>query len=394
MRSDAIESLGRKPLIAALIAVLTACGGGGPVDSPTASEPSSPVVAQTPADTPPVAASPPSAAETLVAAGPVAGIPPVDAQPTADVLVAPDVAVQALPSDAQRAAAASATAQSPGNACGAIRPFYWELGNKNARLANGSVYATGSKTGYTATTPLSVASSSKWLYAAYVAQKQAGALSDSDRRFLSMRSGYVSLNKSSCQNASTVNACLAIGNNGAYTKAADGKFLYDGGHMQKHASLIGMGAMNNAALASALRAQIGSDVGLTFVQPQLAGGVMMTSDAYARFLRKLLAGQLRLGAMLGSSAVCTNLASCGAALYTPVPSSESWHYSLGHWVEDDPKVGDGAFSSAGSFGFYPWIDAGRTSYGIIGRMAPEGSGYDSAKCGRLIRKAWATAVAV
>jgi predicted small lipoprotein YifL len=393
MRSDPIESLGRMPLIAALIAVLTACGGGGPVDTPTAQEPSSLVAAQTPAETP-IDVAPPPAAETVVAVEPIADAQPVDAQPIADVLVAPDVVAQALPSDGQRAAAASATAQSPGNACGAIRPFYWELGNKNARLANGSVYATGSKTGYTATTPLSVASSSKWLYAAYVAQKQAGALSDSDRRFLSMRSGYVSLNTSSCQNASTVNACLAIGNNGAYTKAADGKFFYDGGHMQKHASLIGLGAMGNAALASALRGQIGSDVDLTFSRPQLAGGVVMTSDAYARFLRKMLAGQLRLGSMLGSSSVCTNPANCSTALAAPVPRAESWHYSLGHWVEDDPKVGDGAFSSAGSFGFYPWIDAGRTSYGIIGRMAPEGSGYDSAKCGRLIRKAWSTGVAV
>ncbi len=78
---------------------------------------------------------------------------------------------------------------------------------------------------------------------------------------------------------------------------------------------------------------------------------------------------------------------------TAVPASESWHYSIGHWVEDDRVVGDGAFSSAGAFGFYPRIDAGKASYGIVARSSGAGSGFESASCGRLIRKAWATAVA-
>jgi hypothetical protein len=73
----------------------------------------------------------------------------------------------------------------------------------------------------------------------------------------------------------------------------------------------------------------------------------------------------------------------------PIPPTESWHYSLGHWVEDDPKVGDGAFSSAGLFGFYPWVDASKTWYGVVARMAPAGA-LDSVDCGRIIRKAWVT----
>jgi len=58
-----------------------------------------------------------------------------------------------------------------------------------------------------------------------------------------------------------------------------------------------------------------------------------------------------------------------------------------------PAVGDGAFSSAGAFGFYPWIDAGRRYYGVIARRDSAGEGYDSARCGRLIRKAWLSGVA-
>lgn len=56
-------------------------------------------------------------------------------------------------------------------------------------------------------------------------------------------------------------------------------------------------------------------------------------------------------------------------------------------------MGDGAFSSPGAFGFYPWIDAGKTTYGVLARSESAGNGIDSVDCGRLVRKAWVTAVA-
>ena len=70
----------------------------------------------------------------------------------------------------------------------------------------------------------------------------------------------------------------------------------------------------------------------------------------------------------------------------------SWHYSIGQWVEDDPVSGDGAFSSPGAFGFYPWVDAGKSWYGIVARSVTNGY-YESAQCGGLICKAWLTGVA-
>ena len=63
-------------------------------------------------------------------------------------------------------------------------------------------------------------------------------------------------------------------------------------------------------------------------------------------------------------------------------------------MEDDPVVGDGAFSSPGAFGFYPWIDASKTYYGVLARQGAAGTGVDSVNCGRLIRKAWVTGVAL
>ncbi|MEP7102856.1 MAG: hypothetical protein ABI781_20250 [Burkholderiales bacterium] len=298
------------------------------------------------------------------------------------------------PTDAQRSAAATSTANSATNACAPIAPFYWEIGDRNARIASGSVNSAGSSTVYIATSLMSIASASKWLYGAYVVQKRNALLSDSDIKFLNFRSGYT--NFSSCLQGQSVDGCVAYQSNGVHSAATDGFFAYDGGHMENHASQsMGLGPLLNAGLASEIRAQLGSDVNLLYTQPQLAGGVATTADDYARFLRKLLGGQLQMGALLGTHAVCTNPATCPTALRTPVPSTESWHYSLGHWVEDDPVVGDGAFSSAGAFGFYPWIDASKSWYGVLARqVVNSGEGFNSADCGRLIRKAWVTGVAL
>jgi len=288
--------------------------------------------------------------------------------------------------DQQRIQAATTTAR--GNTfCSAIRPFYWEIGDRTAALASGSVDSSSSATTYTANTPMSIASGSKWLYSSYVVQKRAGALTADDYKYLNFQSGYTSFQE--CLPSQTVSECESYQDNGAYTAANDGKFFYNGGHMQKHATLMALGSMDNAALAEEVRSQLGTDVSMGYFQPQLAGGVFISSAAYARVLRKMLTGQLLMGSMLGAHPVCTNRLNCTAAVIAPIPLDESWHYSIGHWVEDDPKVGDGAFSSPGAFGFYPWIDASKTYYGVVARTEAAGA-LDSVYCGRLIRKAWVT----
>ncbi len=114
----------------------------------------------------------------------------------------------------------------------------------------------------------------------------------------------------------------------------------------------------------------------------------MDAAHYARFLRKNLMGELAIEGRFGEGAVCTLPSSCPAAHESPAPWP--WHYSIGHWVEDDAG-NDGAFSSAGAFGFYPWIDAAKMHYGIVARhsLHPKAWG-DSAACGRVIRRAFAT----
>ena len=119
-----------------------------------------------------------------------------------------------------------------------------------------------------------------------------------------------------------------------------------------------------------------------------------TAESYAHFLRRILSGALALGHHLGERAVCTHPGDCPTADLSPVP--EAWHYSYAHWVEDDPKTGDGAFSSPGAFGFYPWIDRSKRFYGIVARESLEGATgpaeqtpyWRSVECGRAIRRAF------
>ena len=295
------------------------------------------------------------------------------------------------PSLAQRIRAATATAQNPGNSCGGIGPFYWEVGGAQSRLASGSVTPGGNVPVYTESTVMNIASASKWVYGAYVVQKQP-AIGPVAVKYLTFRSGYT--NFGICLRHQTVQSCLDTADNGTYSPEHDGKFYYQGGHMQKHAALIGLGGLDNAGLAAEMRSQLGTDIALGFSQPQPAGGVVTTPGDYGRMLRKMLSGSLRIGSMLGAHATCTNPSTCPTAVSTPIPE-ESWDYSLGHWVESDPMKGDGSFSSAGAFGFYPWIDKSKTWYGIVAREAKAdgsgvGEGEKSMRCGKLIRSAWIT----
>jgi len=283
-----------------------------------------------------------------------------------------------------------------------VQPFYWSVGDASGPLAD----ATAGGTSPDAQTVMQVASSSKWLYGAYVAELRQGQLTDEDIRFLNFRSGHTGFDL--CLQGQTVAECQShqgtVIHNGAYTPAHDGKFLYSGGHMQKHATLpsVGLGPDDNTALAQHLMSRLGGGMALSYTQPQLAGGVQTSASEYGKFLQRTVAGQLRIGSLLGTHAVCTNPLTCADALATPIPPQESWHYSLGHWVEDDPAVGDSAFSSPGAFGFYPWIDAGKQWWGVLARHATAGVDHadpskrpyvQSLSCGREIRAAWVSAKA-
>jgi hypothetical protein len=285
------------------------------------------------------------------------------------------------PTLAQRtAAAASAAADAPD--CVAIQPFYWSVGDAGGKRGDGSVGATPP----TASTLMSIASASKLVYGAYVAEERAGVLTDNDLHYLNFVSGYTDF--TSCQPGQTVGSCESDGSNGTYEAANDGKFYYGGGHMQKHANDDGLAALDSAGLAGAVNARLGTT--FNFSQPQPAGGIYTTAAAYGGFLQRIVAGQLQISALLGAHPVCTQPSSCATAAYSPIPE-EAVHYSIGHWVEDDPSVGDGGFSSPGKFGFYPWITHDKAWWGVVARSVNNGDereGVASMRCGRRIRAAW------
>lgn len=271
--------------------------------------------------------------------------------------------------------------------CTAIAPFYYEIGDASGARVSGSVSSI-----YGAATSMPIASASKWFYGAYVTQTRGGALTADDIRFNNFTSGYVTF--SGCAQADTVASCALSGNNGNYTPAAAGKFFYAGSHMQTHAMrFMGLGSLANADLGSTIITGLGLSAqanDFRYTQPQLAGGITTSANTYTAFLRKLLDRSLIAGAQLNAHAVCTNSQTCAAALYSPFPATESPTYSIGHWVEDT-VTGDGAYSSAGAFGFYPWIEPTKANYGVLARTDfGASSGGESVPCGRKLRLAWAT----
>ncbi|MES2091167.1 MAG: hypothetical protein V4532_14485 [Pseudomonadota bacterium] len=311
----------------------------------------------------------------------------------------------ASPSLLERQHAAQATAQSEGNACAQARPFYWELGGPHAMLASGAVGEGAPRR----RSSLPIASASKWLYGAYVAERRSGQLTEADVRLLTFRSGYTRFRF--CRDGQTVEQCreALINGRGRLDASTEGAFFYNGGHLQEHARLMGLGGLDGLGLGEeirkGLRPALRSDMALGFGQAQPAGGGLSSAADYAEFLQALLRGDLKLSKLLGAHAVCANPGTCpkGEALHTPIPATETWHYSIGHWVEDDPVLGDGAFSSPGLFGFYPWVSADRQWYGLVVRHDRHGlmskdpmdqPAIESVMCGRLIRQAWVHAQAV
>lgn len=299
----------------------------------------------------------------------------------------------AEPTPAQRAAAARQTAER-NPACRAIRPFYWAIGDAQGVQADDRVGLGAPQ----AQTEMAIASASKLVYATYVLERRGGVPTDEDVAFLNFTSGYTEFDR--CLRDQTVAECQRYHgrriDNGGHVTAHDGRYFYSGGHMQQHAVRMGLGPDDNAALAAHVNAALGGTA-LRYLQPQPAGGIQTSAAEYGRLLQRIVGGQLKMRDALGSHAVCTNPATCPTAVHAPIPPDESWHYALGHWVEDDPRRGDGAFSSPGAFGFYPWIDADKRWWGVLARQSWRGVGATdphrhpgamSVYCGREIRAAW------
>jgi len=293
---------------------------------------------------------------------------------------------------ARAAIAASAAARSE-PACSAIATtglpvgFYWEIGDKARVLASGArgAFAEG--------TVRPVASATKMMAAAYLAERlpSLDAAAGSHLRFTS---GYAATVQT-CRDDATVADCYAaFGGDASYEASKVGRFYYGPAHLQKLAlGLPDLGAMDSAALASDVRATLRLSSPVAFKYPALAGGLEVAPVTFREFLQKLLRGDYKLRDELGKDPACTR--GCPGETSSPLP--DPWHYGAGHWIEDACGQGtcDGAFSALGAFGFYAWIDATRTYYGIVGHWELPRTGaasMTSALCGQKIRAAFVAAV--
>lgn len=294
--------------------------------------------------------------------------------------------------------------------------YYWEIGNAAGPIASASVGTPA----VLAATPFSIASGSKMAYDAYVAALRGGIAhyTSADINALNFTDGYANMGNSTgggtaatCPRATvpTINQCLTLSSaqgpfNATYAPAI-GVFYYDAGHMENHASNhTSLGNVNYLSLFATMQATMGTTSGFVYSQPTPAEGLYGSANDYTVILRAWLSGAIP-NDMFGTNTVCTlpggnySLQTVGGvfpgpsncnALSSPFP--ETWQYSPAAWVETSPaSSGDGAFSSPGAFGFYPWIDSTKTYYGVLSRQTavPPG-GYPSAKCGRLIRHAFMT----
>ncbi|CAH0441649.1 serine hydrolase family protein [Ralstonia pseudosolanacearum] len=304
-------------------------------------------------------------------------------------VAAPALQAAEPPTLAKRRAAVESTLQHAA-ACQHMGDYYWEIGDADRVLLQGQ---QGRRVD--ADRPVRLASASKWVFGTYVVERQQGKLTPAIIDALTMRSGYDALNPRLCNRDDTAQSCFARGRNGTLTPGHVGRFSYNGGHDQKLLIDLGFGKADAAALTTELTRELahvpaltdaGAPFGMDYLVPEPAGGMAASPTAYGRFLRRLMRGEYRLGRMLGEHAVCTEPGSCPAAVSTP--ASQPWHYALNYWIEDQPG-GDGAFSSPGAFGFYPWITADKHHYGMLVRETLSPRGYvRSAVCGALIRKAF------
>lgn len=265
-------------------------------------------------------------------------------------------------------------------ACKDLGDMYWVIGDKHGEIVSGTV-----GTQYTGTKEVKLASAAKWLFSAYALEKVGGTLSPDLIKGLNFTSGHVSQN--TCFPFETIGKCFNRGNNNEYNASYDGVFYYAAGHMQSVATnILGIGDMRASEYATALSETLNLNPHISSTIPLMSGAGSLTPDAYGRFLQSILQGKLLIGGYLGAYAHCGNPTTCpNSAAHSPIPETDTWSYSLGHWVESGPDA-YAAYSSPGAFGFYPWISKDKKYWGLLVRESKSPSAYwDSAVCGKEIR---------
>ncbi|NVI99237.1 hypothetical protein HV824_14050 [Myxococcus sp. AM009] len=280
--------------------------------------------------------------------------------------------------------------------CAPLGNFYWELGD-----GAGPLYGIPRGSGVSATTVMPIASASKWLYAgAYVQSKGYANLTPDEKKRLNFTSGYIDGNTTLCGDAGTrVSDCYGPAyKDVSYRPLQDGRYFYNGGHMQKLA-LDDIGARRGTGVLSVmdwLNARLGTTLPESDSDVAPAGGFSGSAAHYRVFLMKLLNGQYALSSKLTADAVPAWQGGPGVS-FTPWTAGTAY-YGLGHWIEGETVNGAWTVtghSSAGAFGFYPWVNAAGNRYMLLARsrqLGANGEGEKSRACAQAIREAYESGV--
>jgi hypothetical protein len=280
--------------------------------------------------------------------------------------------------------------------CSSLGNFYWEIG-----AGAGPRFGFSRGSSVTAATQMPIASASKWLYAsAYVQARGYVNLGAEEKKRLNFTSGFIEASNSGCgEPGLTVSTCYGPGyKDVTFRLLQNGRFFYDGGHMQKLANDT-LGGRRGTGLASVmdwLNGQLGTPLPETDSAVAVAGGFSGSAAQYRVFLTKLLNHQYEMSALLTADAV-------PAYPGGPNVTSTPWvtgqaYYGLGHWLEREQVNGAWTLtghSSPGLFGFYPWVDATKSRYMILARarlLSPDNEGEKSRVCAQAIRRAYDSGV--
>lgn len=309
----------------------------------------------------------------------------------------PDAKADAFAKTPQEAAAKKT---SSGPVCSDTGSFYWEIGDTEKILGSGSVTQrlNMAPANPGAEVRLAAGEASSWLMSAYLIEKifrKQTSLTDNQILALTMRSGFRSGMSQSCKATAKVRSCF--GNLGGQDRNPPPYgFHFGPGHMQKLGMNLDMGDMTAEDIRyDMLDAFAGTrSYNVYMGTTRLLDGLQITAAGYARFLRDTLAGKNKMSGLLGQHAVCAyQNDNCAGTTYSPAPNDKTWQFSLGHWVETDTTRGNGAFSAFSTDGYYVWIAADKSHYGIVAPVIKNSKvGAAAIDCGRALRTAYLTGI--
>jgi CubicO group peptidase (beta-lactamase class C family) len=212
------------------------------------------------------------------------------------------------------------------------------------------------------------------------------------RHLLSFTSGLVADPACTRDAAITLARCVEQIALEAPVAAPGVRFEYGSGHMHVAARMaeVATGALWDDIVQRQLRQPLGLPAGMAYFtfpresvgarNPLVAGGLRATLDEYAVLLGVVFARGQYQGQRLIDPALL-DLQSRDpypGAVIVASPYQRlgiSYRYGLGAWLEcATPTTGCAEISSAGAFGFLPWVDRANGYYAILGMELSEAGG--------------------